>query len=139
MYIAKVFEFQTALASSKLKITKQNQNSHYSYQSYCSRKKPNWVSLASPGNSRQNKASSQKVHKIVLHLPEILRPKPIPRPLEIPRFFLGHRAGNSTLFLLNLWKFHLQFLQYPQKFHILDCPCLVFFWDSPLAKFLLYN
>ena len=65
---------------------------------------------------------------------EILQPKT--RALEIPQDFFLITTGNSTLFLINLWKFHLLFLQYPWKFHILNplsfC-CLAFFWNNPFT------
>ena len=52
-----------------------------------------------------------------------------PRPLEIPHdFFLIPwliTPGNSMLFLINPWNVHLLFLQYPQKFHILNSPLLL--------------
>ena len=48
-----------------------------------------------------------------------------PRPLEIPHFFLI-TPGKPTLFVINHWKFHLLFLQYPRKLHILN-PRFVFF------------
>ena len=52
--------------------------------------------------------------------------------LEIPHFLLV-TLGNSTLFLINLWKFHMLFLWYSWKFHILKPLCLFFFWNSPLC------
>ena len=66
-----------------------------------------------PGNSRHSKAP----------------------PLEIPRP-KTKTLGNSTLFLINPWKFHKLF--YPWKFHILTPPCFFFFWNSPI-KFLYQN
>ena len=69
------------------------------------------------------------------------------RPLEIPHNFFLITLGNSTLFLINLWKYHMLFLSYPWKFHMLNTPCpppatppphhhthtlcLDFFWNSP--------
>ena len=55
-----------------------------------------------------------------------------PRPLEIPHDFFLVTLGNSTSFLIKLWKVHMLFLWYPWKFHIFNLPCLVFFWNSPI-------
>ena len=46
--------------------------------------------------------------------------------------------GNSTSFLINPWKFHMLFVWYHCKFHILNPPapsppCLFFFWNSPMC------
>ena len=43
-----------------------------------------------------------------------------PKPLGIPHDFIFITPGNSMLFFINPWKFHLLFLQYPWKFHILS-------------------
>ena len=56
---------------------------------------------------------SQKLHKIMLHPSEILRPK-------------TKTPGNSTLFLISPRKIHFLFLQYPWKFHILNPPLCFF-------------
>ena len=45
-----------------------------------------------------------------------------PRPLEIPQYFFLVTLGNSTLLLINRWKFHVLFLWYLWKFHILNPP-----------------
>ena len=58
----------------------------------------------------RTKLHPQKLHKIVLHPSEILR------PLEIPHDFFLIAPGNSPQFLINPWKFHLLFFQYPCKF-----------------------
>ena len=41
------------------------------------------------------------------------------RPLEILHYSFLVTLGNSTLFLINPWKFYMLFLWYPWKFHIL--------------------
>ena len=50
--------------------------------------------------------------------------------LEIPHYFFLVTLGNSTLFLINPWKFYMLFLWqfdwYSWKFHILNPSCLVF-------------
>ena len=70
---------------------------------------------------------SQTLHKILLSHPlKILRPK-----TKTPRnstFLIT--SGTSTLFLINPWKFLLQFLQYPWEFHILNSP-IYFFLEQP--------
>ena len=70
---------------------------------------------------------SQKLHKVLLSHPlEILRPKT--KTPGNSTFLIT--SGNSTLFLINPWKFLLQFLQYPWEFHILN-PRFVFFLEQP--------
>ena len=59
------------------------------------------------------------------------RPK-TKRPGEITHCFFLVTPGNSTSFLINPWKFHMLFRWYSWKLHILNPPCLVFFWNSPL-------
>ena len=55
-----------------------------------------------------------------------------PRPMEILHNFFLNTPGNSTSFLIDPLNFHMLFLQYPQIFHVLNSPCLDFFWNSPL-------
>ena len=75
----------------------------------------------------------RKFHKIVLHNTlDIQGPKPRLLFWKFHIFFLV-TLGNSTLFLINLWKFHMLFLWYSWKFHILKPLCLFFFWNSPLC------
>ena len=69
-------------------------------------------------------------HKIVLDPLEIPRPKN-KDPWKFHIYFLV-TLGNSTSFLINPWKSHMLFLWYTWKFHILNPPCLDFFWNSPL-------
>ena len=98
-----------------------------------------FIFLRYPGNSRQNKAQSWIFHKIVLHLLEIPRPK-TKTPLAVLKFHItfswfGH-LGNSASFLISTWKFHVLFLWYPWKFHILN-PCVwIFSW---IAQWPLTN
>ena len=47
-----------------------------------------------------------------------------PRPMEIPHVFLI-TPGNSN-FLINTWNFHMPFLLYLWKFHVLNSPSLDF-------------
>ena len=57
--------------------------------------------------------------------------------LEIPLYFFLITLGNSTLILINPWKFHMLFFWYPWKFHWyprLNPPCLNFFWNSPIQE-----
>ena len=56
-------------------------------------------------------------------------------PLEFPHYFFLVILGNFTLFLIKPCKFHMLFLWYPWKFHILNPPCLDFFWNSPTGHF----
>ena len=56
-----------------------------------------------------------KFLKIVLDPIEIPRPKP--RPLEIPHYFLLATVGNFTLFLINSRKFHMIFIWYPWEYY----------------------
>ena len=69
-----------------------------------------------PGKSRQNKA----------------------QPLDISQNCI-RSLGNSASFLINPLKFHRLFLWYPWKLHILNLPCLGFFWSSPICISLLKN
>ena len=84
----------------------------------------------------RTKLHPQKLHKIVLHSSEILRPETTKTPGEIPHDFFLITPGNSTLFLINTWKFHLLFLQYPWKFHILNSPRppSVWFLEWPIPE-----
>ena len=70
-----------------------------------------------PGKTRLH---PEKLHKQFFHPLEILRPK-------------TKTPGNSTLFLINPWKIHLPFLQYPWKFHILNPR--FFFCNSPIYNY----
>ena len=81
-------------------------------------------------NPEITKLHPQKLHKIVLHPSDILRPK-TKTPENSTCFFLI-APRNSALFLINPWKFHLLFLQYPWTLHILDRPSFLFafFWNS---------
>ena len=85
--------------------------------------------LEIPGKT---KLHPQKLHQIVLHPSEILRPKTKTPGREIPHGYFLITPGNSTLFFIDPKKSHLLFLQYPWKFHILNPPCLVFFYNSPI-------
>ena len=70
-----------------------------------------WVSYFMDGNSRQNKASSLETpQNFVTPLGNF---KAKPRLLEITHDFFLITPGNSTLFLINPWK-------YPWKFHFLE-------------------
>ena len=86
----------------------------------------------------KTKLSSWIFHNIVLDPLEVSRPK-IKTPV-IPHYFFLVTLGNSTSFLINPWKFHMLFLWYHWKFHILNPARLpsppsvsFFFWNSPLA------
>ena len=63
--------------------------------------------------------------KIVWHLLDIQKP----RPMEIPHDFFLDIPENSTSFLIDPWNFHMLFLQYLWKIHVLNHPCLVFFLE----------
>ena len=82
-----------------------------------------------PWNSRQNKASTPgNSAKLRYTTGKFQGQKP--RPLEIPHDFFLVTPGNSTSFLINLWKFHMLFLWYPWKFHIFNpLPCLFVFLE----------
>ena len=41
--------------------------------------------------------------------------------MEIPHEFFLNTPGNSTFCLIDLWNFHMLFLQYLWKFHVLKC------------------
>ena len=56
-----------------------------------------------------------------------------PRSMEIPHNLFLITPGNST-FLINTWNFHILFLQYRWKFHVLNRPCLDFFWNSLIGR-----
>ena len=77
----------------------------------------------------QTKASTLEILEIrTFIILEILRPK-TKNPGNSTLFFLI-TLGNSILFLINYWKFHLQFLQYPWKVHILNKPPPVWFFSG---------
>ena len=56
------------------------------------------------------------------------------RPMEIPHYFFLVTLGNSTSFLINPQKFHVVFLCYPWKFHILSPPVWIL---SGIAQLIL--
>ena len=59
------------------------------------------------------------------------------KPMKIPHNFFMITPRNSSSFWNNSWNFHMLFLQYSWKIHILTDPpappCLDFFWNSPLV------
>ena len=67
-----------------------------------------------------------KLHKIMLHPSEILRPK-------------TKTPGNSTLFLMSPHKIYLLFLQYPWKIHILNPTPLFGFFFSGITQYIYIN
>ena len=70
-----------------------------------------------------------KFCKVVFHPLEIPSPK-TKTPGNSTWFFFLVTPGNSTSFLINLWKFHMLFLWYPWKFHIFNpLPCLFIFLE----------
>ena len=83
-----------------------------------------------PSNSRQSKAQPLDITQNCIRSKSKDQKQ---RPQEIPHYFLLVIFGNSTLFLINPWKFHMLFLWYPWKCHILKLPCLDFFWNSPFV------
>ena len=101
-----------------------------------------------PGNSRQNKAQPLDIPQIcVRSLWKFQGQKQ--RPLEIPHYFFLGNHGNSTSFLINPWKFHMLFLWYPLKFHILNPLVWIFsgithwklrtyFFEKPPLNFSFY-
>ena len=73
-----------------------------------------WFFFCCPGNSKQN---------YVCYIPRKFQGQK-PRPLEISHeFFLGS-PGNSTLCLINPWKFCMRFFEYSCKFYIINPPPL---------------
>ena len=86
-----------------------------------------------PGNSRRNKAPTQKIPQIFLLLDLLESQGQKPRRLEIPDYLFLVTLWNCTSFLINPWKFHMLFLWYPWRFHILNPTCLIFFWNSPFS------
>ena len=60
------------------------------------------------------------------------------RPLEILHEVFLVFLWNSTLFLINHWKFCMLFYEFSWKFYMvtLPLPCLDFFWNSPISKTL---
>ena len=88
-----------------------------------------------PGNSRQNKVQPLDIpQNCVKSLGNSKAKNKDSRKFHIT--FLV-TLGNSTLFIINPWKFHMLFLWYPWKLHILNIvkphPFLFdFFWNSPL-------
>ena len=61
-----------------------------------------------------------------------------PRPLEISHEFFLDSLGNSTLFLINPWKFCMLFLEYLLEILYSHHPplCLDLFWNSAISKTL---
>ena len=88
----------------------------------------------------KTKLHAWKFLKIVLDLLKILRPKT--KTLEIPHYFFLATPGNSTSLLINPRKFHMLFLWYTRKFHILNppspSPLFVFFSGIAQFQLLLY-
>ena len=72
-------------------------------------------------------------HKILLDPLEIPRPKA--KTWEILNYFFLVTLGNSTSFLIKPWKFHMLFLWYSWKFHIMGPPICTF---SGIAHFINY-
>ena len=86
--------------------------------------------------SDKTKLHAWKSLKIALDPLEILRPKT--KTLEIPHYFFLVTPGNSTSLLINPRKFHMLFLWYPRKSHILNPPSLLpLFFFSGIAQFQL--
>lgn len=83
----------------------------------------------------KSKIHPWKFYRIVLYFLKI--PKWKPRPTEIPHDFFLTTCGNSASFLIDLWNLHILFFLYPWKFHLLNHPCLDFFWNSQIDKTLL--
>ena len=79
--------------------------------------------LAIPHKTRLH---SKKLGKILLHPSEIFNPN-----IKTP--------GNSTLSLINPWKIHLLFFQYPWKFHILPPPVWFFSGIAHFSVISLYS
>ena len=92
-------------------------------------------SCFTPGNSRQ-KAPTLEI------LQNCVRSLGIPRPkTKTPgnsTFFLV-TLGNSTLFLINPWKFYMLFLWYPWKFHLLNPPVRFFSGIAHCQRRLVRN
>ena len=78
-------------------------------------------------NSEENKVLSlpqEILCRIVWHLLQISRSKTKDPWMEIPHEFFLKTPRNSTSFLIHPWDFHMLFLQYSLKFHVLDPPSL---------------
>ena len=54
-----------------------------------------------------------------------------PRPMEISHDFFWITWVNSTSFCIDATNFHILFIQYPWKFHVLNLPVWILFWNSP--------
>ena len=91
-----------------------------------------FIFLLYPGNSRQKKAQPRDIPQNCLKSLGNANAKN-KRPLEIPHLFSLVTLWNST-FLMNPWKFHILFLWYLCKFHILSPSCFDFFWNSPKSR-----
>ena len=78
---------------------------------------------------------SRKLQKTVLHPLDILRPKTKTSgnctSYVVPTSFFLITPGNSMLFLINPWKFHWLFLQYPYR-NFTSSIFLAFFWNKPI-------
>ena len=77
--------------------------------SMCKHEKSFFVNnnIATPGNSRQNKAPPLEIPQVVLDPLWKFQQSQRPRPLEIPHYFFLVTLRNSTSFLINVWKFIL--------------------------------
>ena len=80
--------------------------------------------LSLPWKFQTKQRNSGIFHKIMLEALKIPRPKK--RPLEILHYFFLGTLGNSILFFIDPWKFHMLYLWYLREFHILNPPCLDF-------------
>ena len=69
-----------------------------------------------PGNSKQKKVPPLEISQISV--------RSLGNSTVFPQYFFLVTLGNSTLLLINCWKFHMLFLWYPWKFHILNPPPL---------------
>ena len=60
--------------------------------------------------------------------------------MEIPYEFFLNTHGNSTSFLIEHWNFHMLFLQYPWKFHVLTpLPPLIWIFSGVLAHYNTFS
>ena len=53
---------------------------------------------------------------------------------EIPHYLFLVTLENSSLFLINPWKFHMLVFWYPWKFHILNPAVCFFFLEQPIRR-----
>ena len=54
-----------------------------------------------------------------------------PRPIEIPYDFFWMTPVNAISFCIDPKNFHILFIQYPWKFHVVNLPVCIFFWNIP--------